>query len=667
MPLGLPRRSHDNGTPTPIRSNADPNDHASRESERHGSTDHRRSASFNDAIPSSGSLFKGLSVFHHESRCRFQSKSGIDTYANRDFYSNAFTPPGRCIDVTNIDPFAALPQVQRQDQNHPHTRILGFFPQVGTPNQAKGSSPSKSNSTQVSRRELQYLYSVFETATKSRETTDSLMTSVNSSTTLLNKGHTTSPSKPSTARTYDAKLVTREMHRLGTLAGLSPALAPSLSSGPSTSTLTLPTTSPSTSTFAPSSSYNHGSTVPGTSVTDKDNPWGQLHVHVLPLFNEEPLRVPIEDLNALVKRHIQTVLAASPSRALTTLSTDARELIEAGIVTLNVKLVLGSDESLMGRLVEVWSFFWDHVLPYIEGVLLPLQTDPLLTSLHRTPKQLPSSPPTRQGSPTVDVRSVALCAFRHRVVMPLSKRLQALLSPPLTKETLARLGKYRSPRLQQMLLVLTSERRSRPSSPRLSPCTPTAQPDTDEAAISELLRLFSQARHNVHHQYPQRRSFTQSATTRSTTPDFSSARIPRDRRGRIGGACNMDAMILNAGGWTTDGVDRVTTATRGSSSALGDRDVHGDSDDLNNESVETPRIGAMESDREIPPALRPSVEHHHRASTGGWGLGAGKEEKQREEDDDDEAMDWDQAQAVVERMVGMKPLESPTESRRRAA
>ncbi|KIK27936.1 hypothetical protein PISMIDRAFT_65499, partial [Pisolithus microcarpus 441] len=102
--------------------------------------------------------------------------------------------------------------------------------------------------------------------------------------------------------------------------------------------------------------------------TDKDNPWGLLHVHVLPLFNEEPLRVPIEDLNALVKRHIQTVLAASPSKALTTLSADARELIEAGMVTLNVKLLLGSDEFLMGRLVEVWSFFWDHVLPYIEGV-----------------------------------------------------------------------------------------------------------------------------------------------------------------------------------------------------------------------------------------------------------------------------------------------------------
>jgi hypothetical protein len=45
-----------------------------------------------------------------------------------------------------------------------------------------------------------------------------------------------------------------------------------------------------------------------------------------------------------------------------------------------------------------------------------------------------------------------------------------------------------------------------------------------------------------------------------------------------------------------------------------------------------------------------------RESMGGWGLGAGVEEVAKE-DDDDENMNWDQAQAVVERMVGMKEQE----------
>jgi len=153
------------------------------------------------------------------------------------------------------------------------------------------------------------------------------------------------------------------------------------------------------------------------------------------------------------------------------------------MVTLNAKLATVSDELLMSRLVEVWSFFWDNVLPYVEGVsvvdqfhrrridhlvqvLLPFQTDPLLTSLHRTPKQHRSSSPSRQGSKlsprvhttlaagtfTIDVRSVALCAFRGLVVMSLYNHLQILLSPPLNKEMLARLGQYRLPRLQQMFV-----------------------------------------------------------------------------------------------------------------------------------------------------------------------------------------------------------------------
>lgn len=457
------------------------------------------------------------------------------------------------------------------------------------------------------------------------------------------------------------------MHRLGTLAGLSPSLSPSLSSGPSTSTLALPSTSPSAATLVPNTPHSHGSSLPGLNISDKDNPWGTLHVHVLPLFNEEPLRVPIEDLNTLVRRHIQTVLAASPSKALATLHADARELIGAGMVTLNAKLAAVSDELLMSRLVEVWSFFWDNVLPYVEGVLLPFQTDPLLTSLHRTPKQHRSSSPSRQGSKlsprvhtalaagtfTIDVRSVALCAFRDRVVKPLYNRLQPLLSPPLNKEVLARLGQYRLPRLQQMLLVLTSERRVRPPSPTHSLHMPTVQPNEGEAAVAELLFLFSQVRHNTH-PYPQR-SYTQGITTRSATPNFISARIPRDRRGRIGGARNMGTMILNAGGWTA-------VAAQGRAEVLENGSTP---DELDTEGVETPRIGAMNQDRDIPFALRPTVEHQHRASTGGWGLGAGKEERQGEEDDDDETMDWDQAQAVVERMVGIKHLESPTEARRR--
>lgn len=80
------------------------------------------------------------------------------------------------------------------------------------------------------------------------------------------------------------------------------------------------------------------------------------------------LTVCSEDLNALVRRHIQTVLAASPSKTFATLEADARELIAAGMVTLNAKLANLPEEILLSRVIEIWGFFWDQILPYIEGV-----------------------------------------------------------------------------------------------------------------------------------------------------------------------------------------------------------------------------------------------------------------------------------------------------------
>ena len=75
-----------------------------------------------------------------------------------------------------------------------------------------------------------------------------------------------------------------------------------------------------------------------------------------------------EDLNALVKRHIQGVVSAAPSKALATLEHDASALISSGMVTLNAKLTGIDDDKLVSRVVEIWGFFWDQVLPYVEGV-----------------------------------------------------------------------------------------------------------------------------------------------------------------------------------------------------------------------------------------------------------------------------------------------------------
>ena len=75
-----------------------------------------------------------------------------------------------------------------------------------------------------------------------------------------------------------------------------------------------------------------------------------------------------EELNTLVKNHIQSVVSQSPSKAVSTLEHDASELIASGMVTLNAKIVDVDDDKLIPRVVEIWGFFWDQVLPYVEGV-----------------------------------------------------------------------------------------------------------------------------------------------------------------------------------------------------------------------------------------------------------------------------------------------------------
>lgn len=73
-----------------------------------------------------------------------------------------------------------------------------------------------------------------------------------------------------------------------------------------------------------------------------------------------------------MKRHIHSVVSSSPSKAVATLEHHASELIASGIVTLNSKLEGIDEEYLVDRVVETWQFFWDDILPYVEGVSAPV-------------------------------------------------------------------------------------------------------------------------------------------------------------------------------------------------------------------------------------------------------------------------------------------------------
>ncbi|KAI0790700.1 HbrB-like-domain-containing protein [Abortiporus biennis] len=436
-----------------------------------------------------------------------------------------------------------------------------------------------------------------------------------STSTQQSKGHT-SPSKVSLC------FIGSHMHRLGTLAHL-PSLNPTLSS------------SSSTNTASPSNTQT------SVNISTSDNPWATLHIYVLPLFNGEPLRVPIEDLNGLVKRHIQTAVSSAPSRALANLEHDTSELIASGMVTLNAKLAGIDDDKILNRVVDLWMFFWDQVLPYVEGALLPLQTDPLLSSLYRMPKaHKSSSSPVHQNAkasvssialqstPQIDVRTIALQLFRDKIIFPAFHVLNSRLSEQMES---GESPSYQPSRLQHMLLVLVSQR---PLPSVLSLTEPTPPPTPGEEAILRLLRTIRTPSSRLASHY--KRYSTRGA------PSFLSAGLPRDRRGRIAMKPEKRRHELHE-------------------------------EDEDGEGIETPRIGGSfavdpvrEREREFLESLRsPDPENTERMSMGGWGLGVGKEEKKADDEEEEDNMDWDQAQAVVERMVGMKSEGPPTPEIRR--
>ncbi|CAE6462740.1 unnamed protein product [Rhizoctonia solani] len=329
---------------------------------------------------------------------------------------------------------------------------------------------------------------------------------------------------------YDPKLLVREMERLGAV--------PSAN----TSTLSLPLTS------QPLPSMTGGGSILNSTTSDTV-PYQELHVHVLPLFNSENLKLPIEELNTLVKQHIQAVISRAPSRALAALEQDVKDLVNMGMITLNAKLEGLEEETLLTRVVQIWGFFWDQVLPYLEGVFLPLQTEKILQNLARNPKSVrPGSPgsPAHDvpgvvplvGCATIDVRNVVLQSFRDSIIYPIWQKLyDQLVAMGKDVEASASLGD-RSARLQQMLLVLSSAS-SRSillsQSSQLSPMSP------GEEGVTHLLRAILRVRAlgnsggtQPHQRFPPPPALGfggPSAGTGATGMLFGAT--PRDRRGKI--------------------------------------------------------------------------------------------------------------------------------------
>ncbi|KAJ8658335.1 hypothetical protein O0I10_006018 [Lichtheimia ornata] len=139
--------------------------------------------------------------------------------------------------------------------------------------------------------------------------------------------------------------------------------------------------------------------------------WQSLCVRVLPLFNGEGVKGNIEDLNELLRRCLTDPVSPQLYR-------DIESLLRDGMFTLNAKMLGVTDEKLLDRLVEQWSFFFTYALPYFEAVFLPLRTDVRYRSLDEAEMW--------------NVRNMALRSFRDNVILLQTKRLEDVFAKLFT-------------------------------------------------------------------------------------------------------------------------------------------------------------------------------------------------------------------------------------------
>lgn len=185
-----------------------------------------------------------------------------------------------------------------------------------------------------------------------------------------------------------------------------------------------------------------------------DDAWPFLKAKLLVVFEGEDVRIPIEDMNNVVRLHIQYCIAR---RSPNIIVEDLRDLLHTGFGSLDHTLRKTPEDRLIPALVELWVFFFGSILPYMQGVFLPLDMEflgvgPLLSAEQARDfwggvvsattlaekagaatggygsRAHPPPPPMAPISTVLEVRRIVLIAFRDSVILPRYDLLKSMMS-----------------------------------------------------------------------------------------------------------------------------------------------------------------------------------------------------------------------------------------------
>ena len=162
-----------------------------------------------------------------------------------------------------------------------------------------------------------------------------------------------------------------------------------------------------------------------------EDAWDFLKAKLLVIFENEEVRMPVEDLNRLVSVHIQRCVQ---TRAPTVITEDLRELLQTGFLSLDQTLRGIPDDRLVPHLVELWLFVFGTIVPYMQAVFLPLDLEFKGVGTIMNPREasefwgaIPEESDDAFAN-ELDVRRIVLVSYRDHVILPRHDALKATFS-----------------------------------------------------------------------------------------------------------------------------------------------------------------------------------------------------------------------------------------------
>ncbi|EEP81405.1 conserved hypothetical protein [Uncinocarpus reesii 1704] len=190
-----------------------------------------------------------------------------------------------------------------------------------------------------------------------------------------------------------------------------------------------------------------GTGVPGASIQSKEaamrealgsfgianmafeDAWDFLKAKLLVLFEGEEVRIAIEDLNKLVSVHI---LRSFQRRVPNVLVEDLRDLLQTGFASLNQTLSSIPDENLMHHLVQVWTYTYGNIVPFIQAVFFPLDLEfkgrGKIMEPHEAREFWGTMPGGGSAGEKLNVNDIILISFRDNIILNRYETLKTIFS-----------------------------------------------------------------------------------------------------------------------------------------------------------------------------------------------------------------------------------------------